>query len=62
MSEPNKTKPMERAWHFYLDDIIGFAENVLTYTENLSQAEFEQSQLHYDATTIGSTSLSKEGA
>jgi uncharacterized protein with HEPN domain len=41
---------MERAWHFYLDDIIGFAGNVLAYTANLSQAEFEQSRLHYDAT------------
>ena len=22
----------EREWRFYLDDMIGFAENVLTYT------------------------------
>lgn len=50
MSEQNNPKPIGRAWHFYLDDIIGFAGNVLTYTANLSQAEFEQSQLHYDAT------------
>lgn len=50
MSEPNKAKPMGRAWHFYLDDIIGFAGNVLAYTANLSQVEFVQSQLHYDAT------------
>lgn len=50
MSEPNTAKPMGRAWHFYLDDIIGFAGNVLAYTANLSQVEFVQSQLHYDAT------------
>ena len=62
MSEQNNPKPIGRAGHFYLDDIIGFAGNVPPCTANLSQAEFEQSQLHYDATAIGSTSLSKEGA
>lgn len=50
MSEQNNPRPLGRAWHFYLDDIIGFAGNVLAYTANLSQAQFEQSQLHYDAT------------
>lgn len=50
MSEQSRHSPMGRAWHFYLDDIIGFAGNVLAYTANLSQAEFEQSRLHYDAT------------
>ena len=50
MSEQNNPKRIARAWHFYLDDIIGFAGNVRTYTANLSQAEFEHSQLHYDAT------------
>lgn len=39
-----------RAWRFYVDDMIGFAENVLTYTEGCEQADFEKSRLHYDAT------------
>ena len=44
MSEP------ARAWHFYLDDMIGFAEKVLAYTEAFDQAAFEISALNYDAT------------
>lgn len=42
--------PPQRAWRFYVDDMIGFAENVLTYTAGLDQAGFEKSRLHYDAT------------
>ncbi|MGR2928257.1 HepT-like ribonuclease domain-containing protein [Acidithiobacillus sp.] len=44
MSEP------ARAWHFYLDDMIGFAEKVLAYTEAFDQVGFEISALNYDAT------------
>jgi uncharacterized protein with HEPN domain len=40
----------ERAWRFYLDDMIGFAENVLAYTDGYDQQGFEQSRLNYDAT------------
>lgn len=40
----------ERAWHFYLDDMIGFAEKVLTYTDGLDQAAFVASGLNFDAT------------
>jgi len=40
----------ERAWQFYLDDMIGFAENVLSYTEGYDQQGFELSKLNYDAT------------
>ncbi len=40
----------EREWRFYLDDMIGFAERVLSYTEGLDQARFEASGLNYDAT------------
>ena len=40
----------EREWRFYLDDMIGFAEKVMTYTHGLDQAGFEASQLVYDAT------------
>jgi len=31
----------EREWHFYLEDMIGFAENVITYTEGLDLEKFE---------------------
>lgn len=44
MSEPT------REWRFSLDDMIGFGEKVLAYTNGLDQAEFEASALNYDAT------------
>ncbi len=40
----------QRAWRFYVYDMIAFAENVLTYTEGYYQHGFEQSKLNYDAT------------
>lgn len=40
----------QREWRFYLDDMIDFAERVLTYTEGLDQAGFVASDLAYDAT------------
>ncbi len=40
----------KREWGFYLTDMIGFAERALKYTEGLSQAEFVQSAITYDAT------------
>ena len=39
-----------REWHFYLDDMIGFAERVIEYTEGLDQAAFETDPMTYDAT------------
>lgn len=39
-----------REWRFYLDDMIGFAETALAYTEGLGQAEFAAHGLTYDAT------------
>jgi len=39
-----------REWRFYLDDMIGFAEKVVTYTDGLSQDGFVASGLNYDAT------------
>ncbi|HEX5393142.1 MAG TPA: DUF86 domain-containing protein [Rhodocyclaceae bacterium] len=39
-----------RAWLFYLDDMIGFAEKVLLYTDGLTQDAFVASGLNYDAT------------
>jgi uncharacterized protein with HEPN domain len=40
----------EREWRFYLDDMIDFAEKVLSYTDGLDQTCFEASGLTYDAT------------
>ena len=39
-----------REWRFYLDDMIGFVEKVLAYTEGLDQECFVASGLNYDAT------------
>jgi len=39
----------EREWHFYIEDMIRFAENVLTYTAGLEQASFVATPLNYDA-------------
>jgi len=40
----------ERAWSFYLDDMIGFADKVIAYTEGLDRQAFVDSGLNYDAT------------
>jgi uncharacterized protein with HEPN domain len=40
----------QREWHFYLSDMIEFAEKVLTYTKGLDQAGFVKNELTYDAT------------
>jgi len=45
MSEPGK-----REWRFYLDDMIGFAEKVIAYTQGFDQDGFVGSGLNYDAT------------
>jgi uncharacterized protein with HEPN domain len=42
--------PPPREWRFYLDDMIGFAERVMLYTEGLDQSAFVASGLNYDAT------------
>lgn len=41
---------VQREWRFYLDDMINFAEKVITYTTGLDQARFIASSLNYDAT------------
>jgi uncharacterized protein with HEPN domain len=41
---------VQREWRFYLDDMIGFAEKVVDYTQNLDQDGFVTSGLNYDAT------------
>ena len=40
----------DREWYFYLNDMISFAENVVTYCEDLDLETFEQTGLNYDAT------------
>lgn len=39
-----------REWRFYLDDMIGFAEKIIAYTDGFDQADFVASGLNYDAT------------
>lgn len=42
--------PRQRQWHFYLDDMIEFAEKALAYTKGLEQKDFLGKSLTYDAT------------
>ena len=44
------SEALQREWRFYLDDMIGFAEKVIAYTEGLDQERFVKSGLNYDAT------------
>ena len=39
-----------REWRFYLEDVIGFCEGVLSYTEGMDQSTFVANELVYDAT------------
>lgn len=39
-----------REWHFYINDMIGFTEKVLSYTDGMDQQGFIESGLTYDAT------------
>ncbi len=39
----------QREWRFYIDDMIGFAEKVQSYTEGMDQRAFTQSGMTYDA-------------
>jgi len=50
MSESNQIENMGRDWRFYIDDMISFAEKVLSYTDGLECQQFEASGLTYDAT------------
>lgn len=40
----------ERAWRFFLDDMLEFVGNALTYTAGMDQAAFERNRMAYDAT------------
>lgn len=50
MSEDIVSQGAQRAWRFYLDDMIGFAENVLAYTGGHELKTFLATQITYDAT------------
>lgn len=39
----------QREWRFYIDDMIGFAEKIVAYTQGLDQDSFVASGLNYDA-------------
>ena len=39
-----------REWRFYLDDMIGFTQKMLVYTEGIGQEEFAARGITYDAT------------
>jgi uncharacterized protein with HEPN domain len=39
-----------RSWLFYIDDMIQFANKVITYSEGFDQVKFVESGLTYDAT------------
>ena len=47
MSDSGKVR---REWRFYIRDMIGFCETVLSYTEGLDQDAFVADRLTYDAT------------
>ncbi len=47
MSEASSRK---REWHFYLDDMIGFARQAQAYTKGMNQEAFLENRLVYDAT------------
>lgn len=40
----------QRGWHFYIEDMIGFAGKVLAYTAGLNQDDFTSDGRTYDAT------------
>jgi hypothetical protein len=48
----------EREWRFYMEDMITFAQKVMTYTDGLDQTRFVSSGLNYDATIYATWSLS----
>jgi uncharacterized protein with HEPN domain len=44
------SEPKVREWRFYLNDMIGFAKKVLSYTDGFDQQGFIDSGINYDAT------------
>jgi uncharacterized protein with HEPN domain len=50
MSEGETGHRPARSWHFFLDDMVAFAKDVLSYTAGLDQPGFEGNGLVFDAT------------
>ena len=50
MSEIRGSSPGERAWRFYLEDMIEFAAYALGYTAGMGQVDFERNRMVFDAT------------
>ncbi len=40
----------EREWRFYVKDMVGFCEKVLTFTQGLQQTQFDADAMRFDAT------------
>ena len=40
----------QREWHFYITDMVAFAENVISYTNGFDLDRFVNSGITYDAT------------
>jgi uncharacterized protein with HEPN domain len=55
------SKSAQREWHFYVADMLEFAEKVVAYTDGLNQEKFVASGLNYDA-TVRNLSLIGEAA
>lgn len=51
----------QREWHFYVHDMLDFAEKVVAYTDGMDQEKFVSSGLNYDA-TLRNLSLIGEAA
>ena len=41
---------MSREWRFYVEDLIGFCQHILEYTQGMSRNDFEADKRTYDAT------------
>jgi uncharacterized protein with HEPN domain len=50
---------LQKDWHLYVADMIGFATKVLTYTDGLNQEKFIANKLNYDATMRNLSMLSE---
>jgi uncharacterized protein with HEPN domain len=46
----SETGQGQRAWHFYLEDMLDFAQKVQDYTRDQQLADFLASGITYDAT------------
>ncbi len=40
----------QREWRFYIDDMIGFCERVLAFTNGIDKTAFPNDPMRYDAT------------